>query len=304
MALHDLQNEYFNGPVESGEPVVSYRETVNAATGTRGPCLSKSPNKHNRLYMTAQPLGDALTNAIDKGDIPTSGDPKPRVRALVRGHAWNKSEAGKVWCFGPDESGPNVLVEQAFGTSHLPEIHPHVAAGFQWATKAGPICEEPLRGVRFNLVDAKLHADAIHRGAGQLMPTARRVFFASVLCSEPGLQEPLYRVDITVPTEYMSAVYSVVTSRRGVVLSEEPRVGTPLTDMVAHLPVADSFGFVSKLRAATSGRAFPNLTFECWQLLPGDPLGDQKVKDLVKAIRERKGLKANPPPLSEYLDRL
>lgn len=55
-----------------------------------------------------------------------------------------------------------------------------------------------MRGVRFNLYDVTLHADAIHRGGGQIIPTARRVLYAAALTAEPRLLEPVYLVEIQV----------------------------------------------------------------------------------------------------------
>lgn len=64
----------------------------------------------------------------------------------------------------------------------------------------GVLCEENMRGVRFNIYDVTLHADAIHRGGGQIIPTARRVLYASVLTAKPRLLEPIYLVEIMVST--------------------------------------------------------------------------------------------------------
>ena len=55
-----------------------------------------------------------------------------------------------------------------------------------------------MRGIRFNLYDVALHADAIHRGGGQIIPTARRVFYASMLTAGPRMMEPVYQVEIQV----------------------------------------------------------------------------------------------------------
>ena len=60
------------------------------------------------------------------------------------------------------------------------------------------MCDENLRAVRFNLYDVALHADAIHRGGGQIIPTARRVLYASMITAEPRLMEPVYQVEIQV----------------------------------------------------------------------------------------------------------
>ena len=62
----------------------------------------------------------------------------------------------------------------------------------------GVLCDENMRGVRFNIYDVTLHTDAIHRGGGQIIPTARRVLYACVLTAAPRLMEPVYLVEIQV----------------------------------------------------------------------------------------------------------
>jgi len=96
-----------------------------------------------------------------------------------------------------------------------------------------------------------------------------------------------------------------MTKRRGIVINEEPVPGTPLVNMKAYLPVGESFGFTQALRAATSGRAFPQCIFDHWEEMPGDPLEDgSKVNLLVQSIRKRKGLKPEIPALENFLDKL
>lgn len=56
-----------------------------------------------------------------------------------------------------------------------------------------------MRGVRFNIHDVTLHADAIHRGGGQIIPTARRCLYACALTAAPRLLEPVYLVEIQCP---------------------------------------------------------------------------------------------------------
>lgn len=60
------------------------------------------------------------------------------------------------------------------------------------------MCEENVRGARFDIHDVTLHADAIHRGGGQIIPTARRVLYACMLTAQPRLMEPIYLVEIQV----------------------------------------------------------------------------------------------------------
>merc|ERR1739848_720738 len=136
ICLKDLEEDFMKG-----DPVVSFRETVNSESDRM--CLSKSPNKHNRLYMKAQPMGEELCLAIDKGEVKSTDDMKLRARKLADEFEWDVNHARKIWCFGPDTSGPNIFC------------------------------------------DATMHADAIHRGAGQIMPTARRCMYACMLTAEP-----------------------------------------------------------------------------------------------------------------------
>jgi elongation factor 2 len=142
-----------------------------------------------------------------------------------------------------------------------------------------------------------LHADAIHRGGGQLIPTARRVLYAAALLAEPGLLEPVFLVEIQVPESAMGGVYGVLTRRRGHVFSEEQRPGTPLFTIRAYLPVNESFGFNADLRSHTSGQAFPQSVFDHWQLLSGgSPLdATSKVGQVVQEMRKRKGIKVEVP---------
>lgn len=169
------------------------------------------------------------------------------------------TEARKIWCFGPDSTGPNVLVDTTKAVQYLNEIKDSFVAAFQWATKEGPLCDENMRGCRFNILDVTLHTDAIHRGGGQIMPTARRVIFASTLTASPAIQEPVYLVEIQCPESAIGGIYSVLNRRRGVVFSEEQRPGTPMMTIKAHLPVNESFGFTPDLRSATGGQAFPQV---------------------------------------------
>jgi len=133
------------------DPVVSYRETVKAESSIVA--LSKSPNKHNRLYVKALPLADELTTAIEAGGINARDDFKARARVLADEYGWDVTDARKIWCFGPDTTGANLLVDATKGVQYLNEIKDHCVAGFQWATKDGVCAEENMRGIRFNILD-------------------------------------------------------------------------------------------------------------------------------------------------------
>lgn len=303
ICLKDLEDDHAGIPLKISDPVVGYRETVQAESSMVA--LSKSQNKHNRLYVSAQPLDDELSKEIETGTVNPRDDFKIRARYLADNYGWDVTDARKIWCFGPETTGPNVLVDVTKGVQYLNEIKDSCVAAFQWATKEGVCAEENVRGVRYNIMDVTLHTDAIHRGGGQIIPTTRRVCNAAALLAQPGLQEPMYLVEIQCPDSGLGGIYSTLNKRRGQVFSEEPRVGTPMVTVKAYLPVSESFGFNADLRQATGGQAFPQSVFDHWALMNGIASDKtSKLYELVKSIRIRKGLKEDVPDLSVYYDKL
>jgi len=304
ICLKDLEEDHAGIPLIKSSPVVSYRETVTNDSSIQ--CLSKSPNKHNRLLMQARPMPEGLPEDIDKGDVTDKQDFKIRGRYLSDTYGYNVDEARKIWCFGPEGTGPNILIDATKGVQYLNEIKDSVVAGFQWATKEGVMCDENMRGVRFDIQDVTLHTDAIHRGGGQIIPTARRCLYACYLTAEPGILEPVYLVEIQCPQSACGGIYGVLNRKRGHVFEDSAVQGTPMQMVKAYLPVMESFGFTAELRAATSGQAFPQCVFDHWQVLPGDPLDPlTKPGQVVLETRKRKGAKQeNVPGLDNYLDKL
>merc|ERR1711988_1531299 len=303
ICLKDLREEYAQCDFVMSDPVVSYRETVGGTSNQT--CLSKSPNKHNRLYIVAEPMDEELSKAIEDGPAGPKADPKDRAKLFREKFDWDENAARKIWAWGPETEGANLVVDQTTAVQYMNEIKEHVNSAFQWTTKEGPLCEENMRGIRFNIMDVTLHADSIHRGAGQIMPPTRRVCFASLLTAKPTLQEPIFLVEITCPQEAMSGVYSCMNVRRGCIFEENPREDTPLIQVKAYLPVAESFGFVSALRQQTSGQAFPQCVFDHWEDIPGNAMEKgSKMEEMILKIRERKHIKVAMPVLSDYLDKL
>ena len=305
ICLKDLEEEYACIPIRKSDPAVSYRETVSEVSSQM--CLSKSSSKLNRLFCKAQPLTDGIAEQIDDGIIWSTSDIKTRARLLVDQYSWDAVEAKKIWAFGPEGTGPNLLVDCTKAVQNINEIRDSVVAGFQWGTQEGILCDELCRGIRINLYDATLHSDAMHRRGGQIIPTSRRVFYASVLTAKPRILEPMYMCEIQCPEQAVSGVYSVLNRKRGVVIEESKTEGTSLFLIKSYLPVNESFGFTSLLRSQTGGQAFPQCVFSHWQMLSGDPMdveSSNMAARIVVATRKRKGLAEGIPPLERFLDKL
>jgi len=303
ICLKDLEEDHAGIPLKKSDPVVSYRETVTEPSTQT--CLSKSPNKHNRLFMTAVDMPAGLPEDIDKGEVTSKQEFKARGRYLADTYDWEVGEARKIWCFGPEGTGPNMVIDASKGVQYLNEIKDSVVAGFQWASKEGVLCDENMRGIRFNIHDVTLHADAIHRGGGQIIPTARRCFYACVLTASPRLLEPVYLVEIQCPQDATGGIYSCLNKRRGHIFEENNVAGTPMVHVKAHLPVNESFGFTADLRSQTQGKAFPQCVFDHWQAMGDDPMDPaSKAGVIVEQTRIRKGLNPQIPSLDKFLDKL
>jgi len=306
ICLKDLQEDFMAGAkLKISEPVVSFRETVTEPS--RIQCLSKSPNKHNRIFATAEPLDEDLAKLMEDESkkYGSEAELKARGRLFADEFEWNVDEARKIWCFGPDGAGPNVVVDATKGVQNMNEVKDSFVAAWNWATKEGVMAEETMRGVRINVEDMSMHADAIHRGGGQIIPTARRSYYACCLTAKPGLLEPVFQVDIQTVEHAMGGIYGVLNRRRGIMLGEENRPGTPIYNVKAYLPVSESFGFTADLRSHTGGQAFPQCVFDHWQMYPGDPTDPStNAGATIAKIRKRKGLKETIPELSDFYDKL
>lgn len=258
------------------------------------------------IYLTAEPLSAELTTAIEANEIFEDQEPKERARSLADNFDWDVTEARKIWTFGcPPDSRANLLVDCTKGVQYLNEVKDSMVGAFIQASACGILCEEAMRGIRFNLTDMTMHADAIHRGAGQIMGPMKRAMYACQIKSQPALLEPMYVADIVVPNHAVSGVYSTLNQRRGVIDAKEDRPGTPLCKIKAFLPVLESFGFTQLLRANTSGQAFPQMIFSHWQELQGDVYDEgSQAQKVCLEVRKRKGLKEGLPAFGDYYDKI
>jgi len=302
ICLNDLR-AFMNSDIKVSDPVVPLRETILDKSSQV--CLAKSSNKHNRLYMSAEPLDPDLVARMSNKEIGERDDVNVRSKILVNEYEWNPNDSKKIWAFGP--TGPeetNLFVDVTKGLQYLNEIKDSVTTGFETVCSRGVLCNEPLQGVRFNLHDMTIHQDSVHRNGAQLIPATQRALMASILTAQPAILEPIYLIEIQVPDQHIGTVYSCLSYKRGRIISEEKTVGA-LNVIKGYLPVMESFGFTSFIREKTSGQAFPQMVFDHWEIMSGDPLDPtSKVGQIVRATRKRKGLPEEVPPLSDFIDKL
>jgi len=275
--------------VITSKPIVVYRETVSKSGII---ALAKSPNKHNRFWVQVEPLEEKVIEMIEAGEIDEIMGRRKIGDILYHKAGWPVDEARNVWAL---EEHRNILIDLTKGVQYMRDVRDTVISGFRWACQAGPLCEEPIRGVKVKLMDAQLHEDPVHRGPAQIMPAIRRAIFGSFLTANPILLEPIYRIQVSVPAEWVGQVSSLLTRKRGRILSSEQKGALLAVD--GYIPVAETFGLAADLRSATSGHAFWQSQFDHWEKVP-----ESLAKEIIAEIRNRRGLPPEIPDAKRFID--
>jgi elongation factor 2 len=279
--------------VSVSEPIVVYRETTSGNNHGRA-FEGKSPNRHNRFYIEVEQLPEKVVNALRQGEI-GSGTIRPNdAKELGRKFAeygMDKDLMRKTYAI----NGTNVLVNDTKGIQYLHETKELLIEAFNEVCKKGPIAEEPLMSVMVKLKDAKLHEDAIHRGPAQTIPAMRNAIKGALVRANTALMEPIQKMHVSVPNDWLGGVTREITQRRGEI-EDMPSDGE-ITTVIGKVPVAETFGFSNDIRAASQGRAVWNSENCGFEELPRSLL--EKV---VGEIRQRKGLKPEIPTETYYSD--
>ncbi|MDR1404544.1 MAG: elongation factor EF-2 [Candidatus Methanoplasma sp.] len=267
----------------SSPPIVVYQESVRGKNPSE--FEGKSPNKHNKFYFLVEPLEQTIVDAIRRGEIDPDAkikDPKAMAKKLEE-MGLDKEEAKGIVMF----KNSNMLMDSTKGIQYLHETMELVKQAFEEAMQRGPLANEKSAGVKVKLVDAKLHEDTIHRGPAQVIPAVRDGIYGAMCEAGRILLEPMQKVFISVPPDYMGGAVNLINQRRGTIL-EMGQDGADST-VSAECPVADMFGFASDIRGSTQGRALWSTENAGFKQLP-----PELQKKVVTEIRTRKGV--NPEP--------
>jgi len=275
-----------NVQITTSEPIVVYRETVQ---GRAGPVEGKSPNRHNRFYFEVEALPRDVIALLKEGAINMNA-PETERRAILMEAGLEKDEARNV----ADVFESNLLLDLTKGIQYLRETMELIIEGFREAMKTGPLTREPCEGIKAKLVDVTLHEDAVHRGPAQVIPAVRQAIFAAILMAKDVVLEPMQKVFISVPQSLMGSATQQIQGRRGQILDIDSEGDTVV--VVGKTPVAEMFGFAGDLRSATEGRAIWSTEFLGFEVLT-----QSLQPEIVKQIRQRKGLKAELPKPHDFI---
>ncbi|HLD11156.1 MAG TPA: elongation factor EF-2 [Candidatus Nanoarchaeia archaeon] len=268
--------------VKTSAPIVTYRETVMKPSPEME---GKSPNKHNKFYMTVEPLPDNIYQAIKKGELPIGRlrkkDEETLVPKLVE-MGFETKEAKKVKAI----INNCMFLDNTRGIVQINEVIELVLDGFEQVVKAGPLAKENCIKMLIKLHDCKLHEDAIHRGPAQVYPAIREAIREAMNAANPALFEPLQVLQIDVPLDFMGSISKLVANKRGQLL-ETNQEGSQMI-IKAKVPVAEMFGLTSELRSATEGRGNFSVVDQLFERVPPD-----LQNKIIQQIRKRKGLSEN-----------
>ena len=275
--------------ITTTQPLINYRETIR---NRAGPIMSKSPNKHNKIFMRIEPLGEEIIELIKNGQIHEDLERKQMAK-LLREKGWSADEAKNVSAV--DISG-NILVDETKGVQFIQESMDSIRSGFDDVIHSGPIAHETLRGVKFVLHHFVPHEDPAHRGLAQLMPATRRAMLGSMLLADPALLEPILGMEIKCPQEQIGTVAGILSGKRGKLLNVEQK--GVITIIQGEVPASETFDLSEVMRGGTAGKALWNTYFKAWQVVPQSIL-----RTLVNDVRKRKGLNPEPPTADEFVDK-
>ena len=287
--LTSLQ-ELFKGEIESSKPRPAFRESILSSTLLKNGdemVLGKSPNKLNRLWFQASPIHEDLICKMESGEFFTLSD-QMRIRCLVDEFGWDTNSAKRIWATGPDEKGPNFLVDSTTSVVNLPAVKSSIMNAFQQLTASGPLTGSKLRGVRFDLMDADIHGDPSHRGPGAIIPSSLRSMTGAMLYADVRLVESLYEVSVSIPLSLSSTVCSVISGREGLVENVEV-IGEDVAHITGKVAVRNAIGFGGDIRGDTSGLGSTELKSGGWRVMELDPY--ENDEDLSKSSSSKRSQK-------------
>jgi len=254
-----------------------------------------------------------------------TGNVRKLSKMLRNEYDWDSLTARNVWTFHhsnifvddtlPDETDKEVLMQ------HRQQIK----QGFYWAVKEGPLCEEYMYGIQFNLLNFKINdTEEVKNLGSQLIPMVRKACYIAMMTAKPIIMEPIYEISIIIKTQLIPIAKELLNKRRGAKIFSSRKIGgSPLSELIGRIPVIESIGIETDLRLSTQGGAECQLQFwnNNWRRVPGDVLDEDAIipklkpapyeslsRDFVMKTRRRKGISNDGfmsndgPSLSKYID--
>ncbi|MGD0495287.1 MAG: elongation factor EF-2 [Candidatus Bathyarchaeia archaeon] len=278
VAMNFLKKYIGDVELDATSPIAAYRETVFKSGAL---VMTKSPNKRNEFWVQTEPLESKAITVLEKS-------------LSYREDRFGKSAGGEIWAV---DERINILVDSTKQAEHLQEVKNDVVSGFYWTCRTGPLSEQPLRGVKVKLMDVKLDRNPENREPSQVTRAISRAILGSLLTANPTLLEPIYKVEVSVPLQWLGTCSKIITRRHGKIEATQQKGQSAI--ITGYVPVAQTFGLSAEMRTATSGHVFWQLTFDHWEKMP-----EKLEAEVVTQLRVRRGLPPEVPQPRAFVDEI
>ena len=275
--------------IVTSQPLINYRETIQNESEV---VMSKSPNRHNKIFMKVEPLEPEIADMIRAGQLSEMKD-KKEMESILKSKGWDLDTAKRVMRY---DSRGNIMINGTKGVQFIQESSDSILSGFEEVMKEGPLAKEQVRNCKFTFTHFVPHEDTAHRGLSQLSPASRRACMAAMLKANPILLEPMLGIEVRVPQDMIGNVASVLSGKRGKVLDMQQKGITSI--ITGEIPASETFDISEVMRGQTAGKAMWNTHFKAWT-----PMPKSIQANLIADTRKRKGLSPEPPTADEFIDK-
>ena len=275
--------------IVTSQPLINYRETIQNESEV---VMSKSPNRHNKIFMKVEPLEPEIAEMIRAGQLSEMKD-KKEMENILKSKGWDTDTAKRVMRF---DSRGNIMINGTKGVQFIQESSDSILSGFEEVMKEGPLAKEQVRNCKFTFTHFVPHEDTAHRGLSQLSPASRRACMAAMLKANPILLEPMLGIEVRVPQDMIGNVATVLSGKRGKVLDMQQKGVTSI--ITGEIPASETFDISEVMRGQTAGKAMWNTHFKAWT-----PMPKSIQANLIADTRKRKGLSPEPPTADEFIDK-
>ena len=266
----DRMKREFGVDANVGRPQVAYRETIRRKAEAEGKYIKQTGGKgqygHCRLEVHPLPSADHENMHEMSTD---------ELDALAKSIAG----AGGKWRF--DKEHRFLFVDKIFGGAIPKEFIPPIEAGIREAMDNGGLAGFMMVDVAVVLVDGSYHdvdsSEMAFKIAGSIG------FKEACAKAKPVLLEPIMRVEVTTPEEYMAAVFGDLNSRRAQIQGSETRAGSHIIRV--QVPLSEMFGYATDLRSRSQGRANFTMHFSHYAEAPASVSEEVISKATGKAAR-------------------
>ena len=260
-------------------------------------------NVNDLFGMTGMHSGPSVVKLTKENKLALSELKKTLDEAFREaGPEW-EGAVDQMWSLGPHQCGPNVLFNRVPSykrpslwdiNANLPEDCPQavmdhgLTTGFQLCCGAGTLCEEPLMGVGFVVEEwSPTEEESASLAPGRVIALSKELFLNAFDSQPRRMMVSMYSCVVTVTSEAVGNVYTVLGRRHGRVLHGDITEGSTSWNVTALLPIVESMDFANELRKATSGEAQPQLLFSHWETLDMDPFWEPSTMEELKQFGEK-----------------